>query len=84
LPLLVVQFILSLAAMAPKTCYVDSPRVSLADSLDPGSQQSSLVPTPDTLALVVQQMALINARMDAQSADVVDAAAAVAADPSVA
>jgi hypothetical protein len=61
--------------MAPKTRSADSPSVSPLDSHDPGCQRSSLVPTHDTLALVLEQMALINARMDAQSADVVVVAA---------
>jgi hypothetical protein len=63
--------------MAPKTRYADSPLVSLPDSLDLGFQRS-IVPTLDILALVLEQMALINARLDAQSADAACAAAAAA------
>jgi hypothetical protein len=70
--------------MAPKTRSADSPLVSPPDSPNLGSQQSYVVPTPNTLALVLQQMALINACMDAQSADAGVAAAAGAADPLVA
>jgi hypothetical protein len=65
--------------MAPKTRFADSPHVSPLDSPDLGSQQSFVIPIPDTLALVMEQMALLNARLDAQSADVVAAAAVVAA-----
>jgi hypothetical protein len=65
----IVQFLLSSAAMAPKTRYADSPHVSPHDFPDLGSKQSSVVPTHDTLAFVLEQMALINARLDAQSAD---------------
>jgi hypothetical protein len=80
----VVMFVLSSAAMAPKTRSADSPLVSPPDSHDPSSQQSSLVPTlDDTLALVMEQMALINARMDAQLADAAFVANA-AANPTVA
>ena len=64
--------------MAPKTRSVDNPPDSPPASPDLGSPQSSVSPTPATLALVLQQMALINARLDAQSAA---AAAAVAAGP---
>jgi hypothetical protein len=68
--------------MAPKTRSADSPPLAPLDSLDPSSHQSSLDPTPDTLALVLQQMALINARLDAQTVDVVVApTTAAAADP---
>jgi hypothetical protein len=72
--------------MAPKTRFADSPHVSPPASPDPGSPQSSLIPTNATLALVLEQMAPINARLDAQSADtataVDDAYVAAAADPS--
>jgi hypothetical protein len=50
--------------MAPKTRSADSPLVSPPDSPDPGSQPSTLDPTPDTLALLLAQMARINARLD--------------------
>jgi hypothetical protein len=70
--------------MAPKTRSADSPPVTPADSHDPSSYNSTLIPTPDTLALVLEQMALINARFDAQTADAAaTAAAAPAADPPV-
>jgi hypothetical protein len=62
--------------MAPKTRSGDSSHVSPLDPHDLGSQHSSVVPTYDTFALDLEQMALINARRDAQSAV---AAAAVAA-----
>jgi hypothetical protein len=65
--------------MPPKTRFADSPHVSPLDSTDLCSQHSSVVPTPDTLALVLEQLALINARMDAQSADAADVGAAAAA-----
>jgi hypothetical protein len=70
--------------MAAKARCDDSPHVSPHDSPDLGSQQSYVVPTHDTLALVVEQMALIKAHLDAQSAaagaahDVVDHATDVA------
>jgi hypothetical protein len=64
--------------MAPKTRFADSPHVSPPASPDLGSQQSTLDHTPDGLALVLQEMALINARLDSQSADVAAVAAAVA------
>jgi hypothetical protein len=67
--------------MATKTRFADSPRASPLDSHDFGSQHSYVVPTLDTLALVLKQMALINARMNAQSADALAAAAVAAADP---
>ena len=71
--------------MAPKTRTVESPHVSPPNSLDLGSQHSSVVPTHDPLALVLEQMALINARLDAQSAVATAAvAAAHAADSPVA
>jgi hypothetical protein len=55
--------------MAPKTRSADSPPLAPAETDDLNSQQSSLAPTPDTLALVLEQMALINARLDVQTAD---------------
>jgi hypothetical protein len=75
------MFPFSFAAMAPKTRSADSPHVSPPDSPDLGSQHSYIVPTRDTLALVLEQMALINARLDAQSADAIVVAATVATDP---
>jgi hypothetical protein len=68
--------------MAPKTRPADSPPVSPPASPDLGSQQSTLVRTHDTLALVHEQMTLLNARIDAQSADaaVVAAGAGAAAN----
>jgi hypothetical protein len=42
---------------------------SSADIADHKSHHSSLAPTHDTLALALKQMAHINARQDAQSAD---------------
>jgi hypothetical protein len=63
--------------MAPNTRSADS-LVSPHDSHDLNSQHSSVVSTPNTLALVLEQMALINARLDAQSADVAVAVAAAA------
>jgi hypothetical protein len=66
--------------MAPKPRSADSPPLAFADSPDSSSQHSSLDPTYDTLALVLQQMALINARLDALTADVAHAAAVVVAD----
>jgi hypothetical protein len=69
--------------MAQKTRYVDSPPDSPHASPDLGSPQSSDIPTHATLALVREQMALINARMDAKSADAA-AIVAAAADPSLA
>lgn len=63
--------------MAPKTRSVDSPPVTRADSSDPNSQQSTLVPTPNTLALVLEQIALINARLDAHAANAAVAIATV-------
>jgi hypothetical protein len=79
LPLHVVMFVLSSAAMAPKTRSADFPPATLADSLDLRSLQSLLAPAPYTLALVLKQMALINA----QTADVADAVAPAVADPLV-
>jgi hypothetical protein len=67
--------------MAPKTRFSDSPLVSPHDSHDLGCQESYVVPTLDTLALVLDQMALVNARMDAQSANAVAHVAGVAVDP---
>jgi hypothetical protein len=70
--------------MAPKTRSADSPPVTPVDSHDPSSQQSSLVPVHDTLSLVLEEMALINARLDAQTADAIAiVAAADVADPTV-
>jgi hypothetical protein len=69
-------FFLRLLRWHKKTRSADSPPISPADSNDPSSQQSSITPTPNTLALVLEQMTLINARPDAQTADV----AATAAD----
>jgi hypothetical protein len=74
--LLFVLFVPSSAAMAPKTRSADSPSITRADSLDPSSQESSLVHALDTLAVVLEQMALINARLDARTATAADAAAA--------
>jgi hypothetical protein len=55
--------------MAPKT-RSDDPRPHVhADTADHSSQRSSLAPTLDTLALVLEQMALINSRLDAKTAD---------------
>jgi hypothetical protein len=68
--------------MSPKTRYVDYPPDSPPASPDLGFPQSSVSPTPATLALVLKQMALINARMDAQSADAPAAIVVAPADPS--
>jgi hypothetical protein len=77
------MFILSTAAMAAKTRSANSPADTPHDSLDPNSQQSSLAPALDTLALVLEQMALINARFDAQTANAATAVAAAVAEPHV-
>jgi hypothetical protein len=69
--------------MAPKTRSTDSAHATLVDSLDPTSQHSSLVHVLDTLALVLEQMSLINARFDAQTANHVLAATFIVADPTV-
>jgi hypothetical protein len=65
--------------MAPKTRSVDSPHATPVDSPDPTSPRSSLVPARDTLALVLEQMELINARLDAQTANVTPPVAAAIA-----
>jgi hypothetical protein len=64
--------------MAPKTCSADSPPLALAHTADLSSKQSSLTPTHITLTLLLEQMALINARIDAQTTD--DVVVAAAAD----
>jgi hypothetical protein len=70
--------------MAPKTRSADSPPATPVDSPDPSSQQSSPVPAHDTLSLVLEEMALINARMDAQRADAIAIVVeADVADPTV-
>jgi hypothetical protein len=70
--------------MAPKTLSTDSPLVTPAHSPDPSSQESSLVPALDTLALVLEQIAIINAHLDAHTANVAAAAASIVADPTIA
>jgi hypothetical protein len=77
----VVMFVFSSAAMAPIFRSTDSPHVTPPDSHDPSSQESSLGHASDTLPLVLEQMALINARLDAQTADAAAAFAAIIADP---
>jgi hypothetical protein len=75
------MFVLSSAAMTPKTRSSDSPPHTPPDSLDPNSQHKSLAHVPDTLALVREQLPLINARLDAQTANVAAAVAAANGDP---
>jgi hypothetical protein len=70
--------------MAPKTGSTDSHHVTPHDSPDPSSQERSLVPPHDALAFVHEQMALIIARLDAQTANAAAAAATPVADPLVA
>jgi hypothetical protein len=67
--------------MAPKTRSTDSPHVPPLDSPDPNSHESSLVHAHDTTALVLEQIALFNVRLDAQTANVAGAAATCVADP---
>jgi hypothetical protein len=62
--------------MAPKTRSADSPPLAHAD---PISKHSSLAPTNDTLALVIEQMAHVNARMGAHTVDVPTVVVAVGA-----
>jgi hypothetical protein len=66
--------------MAPIIRSTDSPPVTPADSHDPNSQESSLGHASDTLPLVLEQMALINARLDAQTADAAAAFTTIIAD----
>jgi hypothetical protein len=55
--------------MAPKTRSDDPPPHAHVDTSYHISQQSSLAPTHDMLALVLHQMALINACLDAHTAN---------------
>jgi hypothetical protein len=70
--------------MAPKTRSADSPPDTPLDSSDPSSKKSSLALALDTLALVLEQMALINARLDAQTANTAGTVATLVGDTPVA
>jgi hypothetical protein len=56
--------------MAPKTRSDDPPPHAPIDIDRHSYEQSSLAPTHDTPALVLEQMALINARLGAQATDI--------------
>jgi hypothetical protein len=55
--------------MAPKTRSTNLSPNAPADTADQSSQQNSLAPPLDPLALVLDQMALINASLDAQATE---------------
>jgi hypothetical protein len=56
--------------MAPKTRSTNLSPNAPADTADQSSQHNSLAPPLDPLALVREQMALINASLDAQAAKI--------------
>jgi hypothetical protein len=71
----------SSVAMAPETRYNAFTPHAHVDTINLSSQQISLALPYDTLALVLEQMSLIYARLDAQTTGIVAVVAAAAADP---